>query len=70
MLYPNRIKIVIISKIFFSYRYHDFFKFFLNRKEPELELEPQFVILAPATGGNLISPPRLSASAPQHCFLG
>jgi hypothetical protein len=32
-----------------------------NRKEPETELEPQFVILtkASAHGGNLISAPRL-----------
>jgi hypothetical protein len=35
-----------------------FYKIFsvINRKEPE----PQFVILAPAPGGNLISAPRLS----------
>jgi hypothetical protein len=37
-----------------------FFKIFsINGKEPE----PQFVILAPASGDNLISAP-----APQHCF--
>jgi hypothetical protein len=41
--------------IFFS------FKSVVNRKEPELGLEPepQFVISTPAPGGNLISAPRL-----------
>ncbi len=56
MFYPNRIKIVIFYKNFFSY--HDFlfyfFKSVINRKEPE----PQFVISAPAPG-YLISAPRL-----------
>ncbi len=44
---------------------------FLNKISSSLsepELEPQFVISAP--GGNLISAPRLSAPAPQHCFEG
>ncbi len=38
----------------------------VNRKELELDLEPepQFVISAP--GGNLNLAPRLSAPAPQH----
>ena len=44
----------------------------VNRKESEPKSEPQFVILAPAPalapGGNLISGPRLSAPAPQHCL--
>jgi hypothetical protein len=46
---------------------------FLNKISSSLsepELEPQFVISAPAPGGNLISAPRLSAQAPQHCFEG
>ncbi len=48
MLYPNRIKIVIIYKNIFCK--HDFLlKSLINRKEP------QFVISAPAPGGNLIS---------------
>ncbi len=34
----------------------------INRKEPE----PQFIISAPALGGNLFSAPWLSAPAPQH----
>jgi hypothetical protein len=35
--------------------YKNFFKFFINRKEPELELEPEpkNVISALAPGGNL-----------------
>ncbi len=33
----------------------------INRKEPELEPESQFVLSAPASEGNLISAPRLSA---------
>jgi hypothetical protein len=49
----------------------------INKKEPEQELEPepelkpQFVIStpAPAAGGNLISAPQLSATAPQHCEI-
>jgi hypothetical protein len=80
MLYPNRIKIVIIYKIFFCN--HDFFYkiawFFINIKKTELKLEPQlepelesqpqpqFVILAPAPGDNLFSAPWLLAL---HCFL-
>jgi hypothetical protein len=48
MIYLNRIEIVIIYKNFFN----NFFKSLINRKE--LEPEPQFVILAPAPGGNLI----------------
>ncbi len=36
-----------------------------NEPEPELELEPQFVISVPAPGGSLISAPQLSAPAPQ-----
>ncbi len=68
MLYPIRIKIVIIYKKFFCN--HDFFsinffKSLVNRKEPE----PQLVISAPAPGGNMISAPRLSVLVPQHCFL-
>ena len=55
MLYPIRIKIVIIYKKFFCN--HDFFE--VSRKEPEPEAEPQYVISAPAPGCNLISAPRL-----------
>jgi hypothetical protein len=35
-----------------------------EKLEPELELDPQFVISAPAPGANLISAPRLSAQPP------
>ncbi len=42
----------------------------VNRKEPEPkpkpELEPQFVILAPAPGGYFISAAWLSSPAPQE----
>jgi hypothetical protein len=37
---------------------------FDNRKEPE----PQFIISAPAPGGNLISASGSSSGAPQHWF--
>jgi hypothetical protein len=61
----NRIKTVTIDKNFFSN--HDFFsiKSMVNRKEPEPK---QFVISAPAAGGNLISAPG-SGSATQDSTL-
>jgi hypothetical protein len=55
----NRMKIVTIYKnssatmILVLYP-TIFFKPVVNRKEPELELEPQFVISTPAPGGNFI----------------
>jgi hypothetical protein len=52
-----RIKMVTIYKNFLSDHncfLENFFKFVIIRKEPELEPEPQFVIPAPAPGGNLI----------------
>ncbi len=60
MLYPNRIKIVIIYKNFFIHHVffrYNFSKSLINRKEPEPE--PQFVTWAPPPGGNVISAPRL-----------
>ncbi len=42
--------------------FYKILKSLMNRKEPELETEPQFVNSAPALGGNLISAP-----AAQHC---
>ncbi len=45
---------MMIYKNFFSnhdFFLKNFFKSFINRKEPELEPEPQFVISAPAPGG-------------------
>ncbi len=60
LLYLIRIKIVAIYKNFVSN--HDFFSInfltsVINRKEPEPE--PQFAILAPRPGENLISAPWL-----------
>ncbi len=43
--------------------------FLVNRKEPEPELEPQFVISASAPGGNLISAPRLRNTAQDNADL-
>ncbi len=47
-VYPNKIKIVTLYNNFLSYHY----QVFNDRNEPEPE--PQFVIAAPARGGNLI----------------
>jgi hypothetical protein len=47
-----------------------FFKSAVKRKEPEPESEPQSVILAPGSGGNLISAPRLHNTGSRVCRIG
>ncbi len=59
MLYPNKIKIVIIYKNYFSN--HDFFykSKILQVFDKQKGAGRKFIISAPAPGGNLILAPRL-----------
>jgi hypothetical protein len=63
----NSIKMATIYKNVFSNQvfFYKISSSLANRKEAEPE--QQFVISAPAPGSNLISAPRFSAPAPEHC---